>query len=84
MPELRQDVPGTELFSLVSELFSLVPVSASSISPWLWCCAVLGMMGDRGAELGAVGNETVTALGSLSSPECNSSNEMCQERVKKE
>lgn len=77
MPELRWDVPGTELFSLVR-------VSASSLSRWLWCCAVLRMLGERGTELRMGGNETVTALGSLSSPECNSCNEMCRERVREE
>lgn len=77
VPELRWDVTSAEFFSLVA-------VPASSLSRSLWCGAVLGMLGGRGAEMGTVGNEAVTALGILSSPECDSSPEMCQEKVRKE
>lgn len=48
LPELRQDVPGTELYSLV-------PVSASSLSRWLCCGAVLGMLGGRRSRFGSCG-----------------------------
>lgn len=58
VPEWRWDVPGAvALFGLSPCLFS-----ASG------CGAVLGVLGGRGAEMGAVGNEALTALGSLSSP----------------
>lgn len=77
VPELRWDVTS-------AELFSLVPVPASSLSTWLWCGAGLGMLGGRGAEIRSLGNEALTALGSLSSPGCDSSPEVCQEKVRKE
>lgn len=77
VPELRQDVASAELFSLLR-------VPASSLSRWLWRGAVLGMLGGSGAEMGTVGNEAVTALGRLNSPECDSCPEMCQEKARKE
>lgn len=56
-----------------------------SLPPLSWGCGVvLGMLAGRGAEMGALGNEAVSALGSWSSPESDSSPEMCQERVRRE
>lgn len=59
---------------------SLPPLSADGSAVVL----SLGCWEGGGADLGAVGNGAVTALGSLSSPGCDSSPGMCQERVRKE